>query len=1538
MHLLSLPPLLKPHCCYCCVNLFLVMGPGLANSLPTRPKFTWDAKSPPWTDGKGNQEKFKLAVEDWKEYHDSLPAANSHKLVVAMQGIVLKSQLFGQAADLCAEITKEQLKSANGVKLIVNAVYQRDALSVISEAYEGFNSLLTTRRSNTESLKSFELRFSAAVTKFNSLSTTTKLPQCITALMLLSNANVDQTSRVSVLAASAPSTDDFNDNSTNDDFLAAVTYKQLASVVKQCERASVNPAAYNETLTASSAGAMPRSRNGGYRGSAMRQPSNAALARLPCHVCKKFGHWKDSHRRDGSLAPNTKSYSTGGAFAAANIMSMPPDNGAGSSQQHRNRNTVSFNMATTSGADNSAGSTDSGAMIGPLVDDGAPYSAIGMAELKLLLEHSAGDGDIELDDIPEALDGHTHWQYGTGQHASARRPILGSVKIDARSDGGATVSIRHLVLDGSSQWVIGKNVTQHANILHMAENALQFECNGVMDKFTLMTHKFLSYIPLAAFVKAPVASSALTCLNGNATTHRPWAVLQNILDKVHRHVCGHANFTDMRLLLERNEMWSPAVQQYLTQVVDRCTSCRHTAPPEPSRKVSISSFSTAFNEVVAVDHFHLEGVRIFHCMDVATRYSIGNVCVSASLDDAAHDFHQSWLAQFWTPDAVLGDKAFAGGKFREMLDKIGVKFRLVPPRRHIKNPIESKHGIIRSIFLRLRHANPDESAEVSAVRAVTISNDLYGNDVMSSFEMAKGFTKPVDSRSVKAVPADILEAQDKLKARRKMALILKSKATKDVSFSVGDMVEVYSNTGMNKKGKWSTPKIVLLVDKQSGNITVPGKNGRRAIVAAEDARLALPDDSLASAVQRAIDEVDDVIDYAADAQAEAVSTAPPLTVLTHEDADFSGSNAESTRVVNDDAANVPDLNNDVLPADDEVLPNLQTDIHLGDRLRVYWPMDDKYYPGQINTIYNNGEVDVLYDDGDVERLNLDNEAWEFTGESYFMPASSAELMEVTDKEPEVLREMMNHFGNKAFLLHQAQGFEQFPLVTSYNREEESFVKTVKIVSRDEVPPQANVIGSHVLYKLKLNDDGSLKLKARIAPHGNEDDLKDLLASDCSTCPPTGLRIVESIASLMKWRLYKADVKSAFLQTGPARREVYVKPPRESAQRATHMWLLLTAAYGLVNANAKWQVKSDECFFELGMLQCQQIPQLFYKHEGGKLVLLAAKVVDDIKVAGEGDRAEDFIKRFNQKFELGTVARGPGKMRFFGINTVQHDDKTVSTDADDKLNSLVEADISRTRRKEYDAPINEIERAAYASTNSSLGWIGTAASPFCSFHSSYLQQKAPNTKVSHMVEQQVLLRKLKKLGTVISYPRPTDATEYDLTVLVFSDASRTDDRGQLGILCGLLVGELKSGAIFHTASWSSFVSKRPVKNVPAAEIFAAGHGIDMGKAVAHAYSQILNMIIPVRLCVDSKDLFTSLSTQRNSIDRSIRGDVASIRYEFQVGNVRQISWIPGKINLADVLTKKDSPLTDALQLTLFNGRLNLDFEGNHETKSSDKNYG
>lgn len=406
---------------------------------------------------------------------------------------------------------------------------------------------------------------------------------------------------------------------------------------------------------------------------------------------------------------------------------------------------------------------------GPLVDDGAPYSAIGQVELMLLRNHLGMNDKVQLEPIPDALNGYTHWQYGVGKHSSDARPILGSVEVNARTDSGREVMIRHLVLDGSSQWVIGKNVTRRSDILHAERNAVRFIVDGVAEYFSLYEKDLLSYMPISAFEMQTCNDSVLVCLNGNLNHDRPWKEVKAIIDKVHRHVCGHASLTDMRLLLERNNLWSDRVVDYVHKLIENCVSCRSTAPPQPNRKVSISSLSNNFNEVVCVDHFYLDGVQLLHCMDTATRCSAAFVVSSTALDDAVFGFENCWVNQFWLPESIHGDKAFAVGKFKQYMDERSISFRLVPPNLHSKNPLESKHGVIRSIFLKLRNAEPDVSPELHACRAVAISNDLYGNDVMSSYELAKGYTKPVSEGGVKSIPQEIVDAHEKLQAKRKLA-------------------------------------------------------------------------------------------------------------------------------------------------------------------------------------------------------------------------------------------------------------------------------------------------------------------------------------------------------------------------------------------------------------------------------------------------------------------------------------------------------------------------------------------------------------------------------------------------------------------------------------------------------------------------------------------------------------------------------------------------------------------------------------------------
>lgn len=130
------------------------------------------------------------------------------------------------------------------------------------------------------------------------------------------------------------------------------------------------------------------------------------------------------------------------------------------------------------------------------------------------------------------------------------------------------------------------------------------------------------------------------------------------------------------------------------------------------------------------------------------------------------------------------------------------------------------------------------------------------------------------------------------------------------------------------------------------------------------------------------------------------------------------------------------------------------------------------------------------------------------------------------------------------------------------------------------------------------------------------------------CSPIGVRVLLSTKALRKWGLTKIDVKDAFLQTGRACPEVYVTPPRESSDCGNVGWLLLSAAYGLVNANDKFQVQSDKLITDLRFVPAPLILQLFLLRRNGALTVVLAKIVDDILLAGPSSVTVPIVAAFN----------------------------------------------------------------------------------------------------------------------------------------------------------------------------------------------------------------------------------------------------------------------------------------------------------------------
>lgn len=270
---------------------YIVMGPDQESTvLPNRPRFTWDIRYVPWTDDKGNEDEYRKSVALWRPFPDKLPDNNSNKIPTELRGIILQSQLYGRAKDLSDSLDDTQIQSTDGSTAIVNAIYKRDALSVVSGVYQNILSLLTTKRGEHETVWNLESRFNAQVTKFNAMCSSVKLSEAIISFMLLANASIDSTKRVSILSATSK-VSSTNDDSNTDDYFKSVSYEKVGSVLTKC-----NNGKYSDTSSkllegnAIYGGFQSKYGNNSGKKKLTAEQLQDLKSRIQCHRCQKCGH------------------------------------------------------------------------------------------------------------------------------------------------------------------------------------------------------------------------------------------------------------------------------------------------------------------------------------------------------------------------------------------------------------------------------------------------------------------------------------------------------------------------------------------------------------------------------------------------------------------------------------------------------------------------------------------------------------------------------------------------------------------------------------------------------------------------------------------------------------------------------------------------------------------------------------------------------------------------------------------------------------------------------------------------------------------------------------------------------------------------------------------------------------------------------------------------------------------------------------------------------------------------------------------------
>lgn len=480
-------------------------------------------------------------------------------------------------------------------------------------------------------------------------------------------------------------------------------------------------------------------------------------------------------------------------------------------------------------------------------------------------------------------------------------------------------------------------------------------------------------------------------------------------------------------------------------------------------------------------------------------------------------------------------------------------------------------------------------------------------------------------------------------------------------------------------------------------------------------------------------------------------------------------------------------------------------------------------------------------------------------------------------------------------------------ITSYAKEKESWVSNNAYarVSRAEVPRCANIIGSHVVYRRKA--DGTPK--ARIVPWGHRDIEKNNVRGDAPAINIDSMRLLLSIAAEHRWKVYKMDVKSAYLQAKGFGRNIYVRPPREEND-STGLWKLLVPAYGLTDSGRLWYLTSYEVLTkQFGFQQSKLDPSMYLRNMKDSMLLLVVQV-DDYLYAGPKELTSKFEEFLHKQFLIGSTECGT--FSIMGIRFVQEETGKITLNAKEKLDQ-VQPIIIRAASKERDRNANESEITSYRSLIGKLLYIGRLVCPTIAFHASNAATKCDGLRLHHLRALNATLRAIKNFPCVITFI-PGNTRTYKLEAM--SDASMQSHEEKSNVRQGILIFR-RSGDIVHPIAWLSRLARRVARSTSTAELLAAADAVDRVTYLKHLLEESAGPQ-KTELVLDSRSAVCLCSTTKEPEEVKNKLLLASIREEFNVTSMDTIRWTPGQTHLADALTKDNQTISKLLNAVLESG--------------------
>lgn len=476
---------------------------------------------------------------------------------------------------------------------------------------------------------------------------------------------------------------------------------------------------------------------------------------------------------------------------------------------------------------------------------------------------------------------------------------------------------------------------------------------------------------------------------------------------------------------------------------------------------------------------------------------------------------------------------------------------------------------------------------------------------------------------------------------------------------------------------------------------------------------------------------------------------------------------------------------------------------------------------------------------------------------------------------------------------------------------------IELYDRADIPADKNIVDSAMVYKTKLNKDGSLdKRKARMVAKG----YKQILGEDYDeTFAPvsqiTTVRIIIKLCMLFSITPRHIDVKTAFLNAR-LKHTVYIRLPPGIKIGGKEYGKLLKSLYGLKQAGHDWHQVSEEFIFNFdSRFKRSEIDPCLYVIIGGDLIVFITTHVDDYIIASSCDEwYNKFKEAFGKTFTITDLGRLDHLLQI-GLNWAE-DDSTVTLTQTRYIKELATKygleDCRPMQTPMENALKLEPAEAAdeslpYRNLVMALLWVARVTRPDIQFAVIYLTRFMNCFQVQHFVAAKRILRYLITTAEMgLTYRRNRESNTIanglpDLIVTAYSDsdwASDANDRRSFSGCAIYLNGDL--------VSWASKKQQTVALSSVEAEYMALSDTTREVLYVTNLLKAHFKLTLPVPIRIDNKGAgYIAENNINNKMTKHIDVRHHFVRYYIK-NNLIELFYVPTNANTADALTKALTP--------------------------------